>query len=157
MKKIAIILMVLIMGIGNDMAKEKKVGGYVIFGRASQDCTNFGLCKMRLEIFGIVFGYNIDAKGGTVKPADAVTVETSINENNNTYTLTFSISELKQKNPTKVAELDKGKFYVDEDITFASNANNAYGLKRTKPITLKAGTYDIRKTGDIATVIINIR
>jgi hypothetical protein len=151
-KKLVVILMVLMMGIGSVSAKEH---GYIIFGRASQECTNVGLCKMRLEVFGVVFGYNIER--GAERPSEAVAVETSVDESKNTYTLTFSIREAKQKAPSKASNLDQGKFYVDEDITLSSDLNKAYGLKRTTPIILKAGTYDVRKNGDIATVVINIR
>jgi hypothetical protein len=151
-KKAAIILMILLIsGIGSASAQEK-ASGRLIFGRVSQGCTGFGICYLHIEIFGFEIEYGILPRGGDA----SVAAETSIDESKNTYTLTFSISELNRKDPTKKAELDKGKFYVDEDIPL-NNANKAYKLKRTTPVVLKAGTYNVQKNGDIAKVVIDIK
>ena len=149
MKKVAIILMVLTMGIGS--ASAASIGAHIKFGRASKDCTGLGICAFTIDVFNFHFEY------GTFKGGESVAVETSVNESKNTYTLTFSINELRKKDPTRTVEVDKGKFYLDEDITLSHDANKAYGLNRTSPIILKAGTYDVRKNGDTATVIIDIK
>lgn len=139
------------MGIGSVSAA--KVGGWFEFGRKSQDCGGFGVCRFSVDILSFHFEYNMN-RG---ESGNGVAAETSIDESKNTYTLTFSINELKKKDASKIAELDKGKFYLDEDITFPKDANKAYDVKRTAPIVLKAGTYNIKKSGDTATVVIDIK
>lgn len=152
MKRVAIILMILIFGIGT--ASADVIGGKLHWGRKSKDCSGFGVCGFSVTIVGFEFYWG-DVKG--TMPPNAVGVQTSIDESRNTYTMTFSIKELEQKNLTRAADLGKEKFYLDEDIPFSKDANKAYGLKRTTPFTLKAGAYDIRKNGDTATVVIDIK
>ena len=150
MKKVAIILMVLTIGIGS--ASAAAIGGSFKFGRSSKNCTGFGICSFSIDFMGFHFEYGTKGGGG-----ESIAVQTSVDESKNTYTLTFSINDLRQKDPTKTTELDKGKFYVDEDITLPNDANRSYGLRRTTPIILKAGTYDVRKNGDTATIVIDIK
>jgi len=144
------LIALLMSGMGS--ASAAALGGKIVFGRVSKDCTGFGICYMNIEVFGFTFEYG--TRGGTT---NAVAIETSVDETKNTFTLTFSVRELSQKDSRKAAELDRERFVLDEDITLSKDANKAYELRRTTPITLKAGSYAIQKNGDTAKVVIDIR
>jgi hypothetical protein len=152
MKKVLVFsLMFMFLALTGMESASAAVGGNIHFGKPSKGCTGFGICSFYFEAFGISISYG--ERGGK----DGITAQSSIDESKNTFTLTFSINELKQKDPTKAAGLDREQFELEEDITLSKDANQMYKLKRSTPIVLKKGSYPIRKSGDTATVVIDIR
>lgn len=137
-------------GIENANAQLIQIDSSFSFGRPKNGCTGFGICWFMSVQMNFTWGnYN--------RNVEAVRGKTSLNDSNKTFIITFSVSELKGKDPKKYEEMLKGKFYLDEDIALPNEANGAYRTKITTPIILKAGIYDVNIKGDTATIEVGIK
>jgi len=147
MKNIVIIIAaVMFMALGNieNVFSQTTGSGTVRLGRGD-NCDGIGVCAMDVTIWGIRFLYNEHKLNRNEN--ERMSVNTLVNEKKNVFILSFSVSELIKKDPSKAKELEKGKLYIDEDIKFNT----------TKPIILKKGIYDVVIKGDIATIEVDMK
>lgn len=135
--------------------KKASASIYLEFGKKSQpDCPKFGFCKFHLELFGWEVSYNMDSRSD---PKSLPKGTFTIDEKTNTCKVTFKETEVRQKAPDKVSELALKKFYVDEDIPLSGSANNAFGVKKTTPMVIKAGVYTMTSSGGEYSVTIPLK